>query len=1183
MCYIMVVRNVLFISLKSHLTRAPERDRLLKARYQIMSDCRSGVDALCEHTLELSKYLQSLVIAGYDSSDICDDEMAQIKTLSTKILNDLEDENKAPNYRITSGDRIFQAMNILAFGLLVQNDKKDKESELEKLRHKFNDLQDRYDALVAQELRGVDENQRVLTMLSNKFNLENVTSFDEFADLMAAKESEMEVQIKALEAELVKRSRKNEQLKKIAVVAEEVRKENEALEMVLHDQNRGDDDSKLYILQAEFEELKSKYESLQAEMKEVKLNERKMKEQKMETEKMLSMEMQAKQSLSIELQRITIELEDLKNLEALREGESDVEKHLAQRTEQMRALNNLNESLADQVEQLVSELSDLSAQRNLCLSVIEKQGTLLDCYENQLERTDSSEKLELPSPSQENVLTKVETERDCSNIVLDVIKRHTQSLLSDEAVRTLESDRKDLDEKIEAVVRDLVSSHQTTLAPSTDSQTHELEKENKMLTERLSDLVKFMQKLTNSEELMGEILDDSFETQRDILVAQCKRVEDFLLRADVDVESVPSLLKCANWYATDDPEQLRTLLEHSCFVNDMMRAYCQAVQEHAEMLTMQLNEMKTESVHLDDHVNEATFELHNELAEVKRERDEAMGALAEFQDRLMKECDEVHPVREDVLLDISSRFSQMPNGYLRRIAELEEALEDYDALCKEHRCLVSQGKKLQRQLTKLQNIFTVQEEEKQKLQGANAELEEQLNSSMRRIEKLHGDNSLLRENLEELTTTVSEMEEKKNHEIELVRAEQQQIYDADVEELNKQIEELKEMIEMAENERAEAEKNLKKQHQKEKESLHRALSEQSRSAEELRVNMESLVVDLRNKLQTEREQLASSRKKLSDQEELYQELKEELSSTRISQKMTESKLTALEERTRREKALLEGQTKIKVLNLENQYETDIEALKLEMKQNVRNILVRVCEVFKRFYDFREQITEESVVRLLEKVTSLMSDLEAKNDEYKASHENLDRVCQILGARNVQDALSQLPVLLSARTQFEQLEQEVKECLGTAKDRKTAEATISRLEQELNVWTLWAKRLHAMATEEFSVRKSPQSLRFVIEEALMSAIGQRQVWRRMEILRTEKQILTENDREVLARTDSDSPISLRSQVAAFVAIYRLQKLSGHVHCFVTHPLPPGVERVKRKQQTPAVPIPGKHRYPIFDAM
>ena len=299
--------------------------------------------------------------------------------------------------------------------------------------------------------------------------------------------------------------------------------------------------------------------------------------------------------------------------------------------------------------------------------------------------------------------------------------------------------------------------------------------------------------------------------------------------------------------------------------------------------------------------------------------------------------------------------------------------------------------------------------------------------------------------------------------------------------------------------------------------------------------------------------------------------------------MTESKLTALEERTKREKALLEGQTKIKVLNLENQYETDIEALKLEMKQNVRNILVRVCEVFKRFYDFREQITEESVVRLLEKVTSLMTDLEAKNDEYKASHENLDRVCQILGARSVQDALSQLPVLLSARTQFEQLEQEVKECLGTAKDRKTAEATVSRLEQELNVWTLWAKRLHAMATEEFSIRKSPQSLRFVIEEALMSAIGQRQVWRRMEILRTEKQILTENDRAVLARSDSDSPISLRSQVAAFVAIYRLQKLSGHVHCFVTHPLPPGVERVKRKQQTPTVPIPGKHRYPIFDAM
>ena len=344
--------------------------------------------------------------------------------------------------------------------------------------------------------------------------------------------------------------------------------------------------------------------------------------------------------------------------------------------------------------------------------------------------------------------------------------------------------------------------------------------------------------------------------------------------------------------------------------------------------------------------------------------------------------------------------------------------------------------------------------------------------------------------------------------------------DTKVNELNQQIVNLEENLRRVEDEKVETEKRLKKEHQKEKEELHKTISEQARSAEELRVNMESLIVELREKLQEERELLTAARKRISEQEDLYQEMKSELSAAHISQKMTESKMSALEERTKREKALFEGQTKIKILNLETQYENEIESLKLEMNQKVRNILVKVCEVFKRYYDL------------------------AKNAEYDETYNDLHRIYKVMNAKNAQDAMAQLRFLISIKDQFDKLEQDVKEYMGTTKDRKTQDETISRLQQEVKVWLLWAKKLHAMATEEFSIRKSSQDLRFVIEEALMAAIGQRQIWRRIEILRTEKQLLTQNDATVLFNDDSNHPKTLRHHIAAFVAIYRLQKLSGH---------------------------------------
>ena len=1142
-------------------------------------------DKLQRHAAQLSRYLQSLVITGYNSSDLADDELDRIRAIVSKIVRDLEAEHKAPSCRLGDGERVFEALNVLSFALLVLDDKKERDSEMGRLKRKLRELQKSYDVVVAKELNEMTESQRVLKLVSGKFGLENVTSFEEFVEAMEQRENEKDVQIQALEAQVVTLSKKNKKMKRLAMAAEDVKRENEVLETALHATKDGDESAELYVLRAEVQTLKSKCAALESDLKLVKASERNMKKEKMEAEKMANDEIQAKQSLAVELQRIKIEIEELKNGMENREVDEETARQLAMRTEQVSRLNGLTESLGEQVEQLTEELLEVSSQRAVCLALIQKQNNLLDQYEKELGDGSSTVSVvaEAPSSRQESVASEGTVEVKCEDYVLDLIKQRGAGLLSDETISILDNETTSFEDKIAAVLHASATAGLDASSSSSDERVEALEKENRMLTSRLADMVKFMNKLTNSEELLGQYVDDSYESKRDILVAQCRRVEHFLSRADLGDVSIPELLKCADAYNTNDPQELRTLLEHNCLVNDMMMGYCKAVQDHAEMLTMQLNEMKTEAAHLDDHINDATFELHEELDEVKRQRDNAVNALGEFQKQLAGECNEKYPIQEEVLLEISRRFPDMAVGYQRRIAELEEQLQDYELLQKELASLEAQAEKRKRKLTALRNAVAQKVEENTGLEIQLEDMEKQLKAATDRIEKLHEDNGVLQETLQEMTATVSEMEGKKQQEVDAVRREVQEMCDTKVNELNQQIVNLEENLRRVEDEKVETEKRLKKEHQKEKEELHKTISEQARSAEELRVNMESLIVELREKLQEERELLTAARKRISEQEDLYQEMKSELSAAHISQKMTESKMSALEERTKREKALFEGQTKIKILNLETQYENEIESLKLEMNQKVRNILVKVCEVFKRYYDFREQITEDSVFQLTNKVTQVISELEAKNAEYDETYNDLHRIYKVMNAKNAQDAMAQLRFLISIKDQFDKLEQDVKEYMGTTKDRKTQDETISRLQQEVKVWLLWAKKLHAMATEEFSIRKSSQDLRFVIEEALMAAIGQRQIWRRIEILRTEKQLLTQNDATVLFNDDSNHPKTLRHHIAAFVAIYRLQKLSGHVHCLVTLPLAPGVQRAQKPSQIPQVPLPAKHRYPIFDAM
>jgi hypothetical protein len=106
------------------------------------------------------------------------------------------------------------------------------------------------------------------------------------------------------------------------------------------------------------------------------------------------------------------------------------------------------------------------------------------------------------------------------------------------------------------------------------------------------------------------------------------------------------------------------------------------------------------------------------------------------------------------------------------------------------------------------------------------------------------------------------------------------------------------------------------------------------------------------------------------------------------------------------------------------------------------------------------------------------------------------------------------------------------------------------------------------TDNFSTVKSPRGLQLAIEECIMGNLGQRQMKRRLEILRMEKALLLRGVAK--PQMIGKKIASLLPVICIGVSMHRLRKLSGHLQTGLSGPFREG-ERS---------PVPAKH-FPIVN--
>ncbi|OHS97535.1 hypothetical protein TRFO_36259 [Tritrichomonas foetus] len=407
------------------------------------------------------------------------------------------------------------------------------------------------------------------------------------------------------------------------------------------------------------------------------------------------------------------------------------------------------------------------------------------------------------------------------------------------------------------------------------------------------------------------------------------------------------------------------------------------------------------------------------------------------------------------------------------------------------------------------------------------------------------------------------------------------IKDQEIESLNNEIEIWKTKHNKLDSSINEDKMNLRKGYKDKINRLKGDLRTQLQKNEDLRNHFEPLMNDLRQKLQDSRTNESNQIKLAQEFEESNQRLNSEINTLRIENRMLKMKHDATEEKLLRDKNLIETQCRMKLLNLEMQYQGEIEQKQAEFQCHNHEFYIQICQRFKEFVNFNNEITENSVFEVLDKVVHEITNVTETNHKLEENVSELATVKALIGCENDEKIVDLLTKLISKCHKYNQLKNQHKKLIHKIKEENEQQAKnlhSTFTDATLYEWEQWAKKLSALISDNFLSLRTAKELMFSIEEALVGSINQRMTIKRLEMLRLEKSILvsgildkinsnytnsnhTNNNSNIrisncFSKCQNDvrkQQISLNTLILVLTSIRKLQKISGHLPCVILPPI------------------------------
>jgi hypothetical protein len=227
--------------------------------------------------------------------------------------------------------------------------------------------------------------------------------------------------------------------------------------------------------------------------------------------------------------------------------------------------------------------------------------------------------------------------------------------------------------------------------------------------------------------------------------------------------------------------------------------------------------------------------------------------------------------------------------------------------------------------------------------------------------------------------------------------------------------------------------------------------------------------------------------------------------------MLSLKVKSSEEQLQRERKLAETKSQLTDLGLHESHQTLLDEQRNMFDAKQRTLLESICIALSDFTVFASPISEQSVQDGLRRVAVLLSE---SKQVAAALEEARGEIVAVRRELSVADGQELLPVLTDLRSKI---------AAG---------------------WEEWAYRLHAMATDGFTLIHKTEDLQFSLEELIIGAKRPNKLGRKLEVLRFEKRLLL-SKKHPLQKNQRGKPPTLLTLLSVVAASKRMLKLAGAV--------------------------------------
>jgi chromosome segregation ATPase len=696
----------------------------------------------------------------------------------------------------------------------------------------------------------------------------------------------------------------------------------------------------------------------------------------------------------------------------------------------------------------------------------------------------------------------------------------------------------------------LVAERPTVAAPEPGAS---LEISNQHFIVYYSNLIQFLDQLANSRDVQSWFIDSSREEDfRPQLIAQFGRLDSFLKQNGLDVDTgelchnfteIPAVLSGLVEDIQPQSRELLLVIQTIGLANEVLRKRSEFLADESRRLSAEVQDfrrqLKQANDEMDEHIEEATFSLSSELQEERTKCTSAERMLRALR-RELKHSEESGETVTRCMSILSEETPALDESSAVSIeGQLAALVNERDAAFEKISTLHERLRQRKQQLKVVSDADGDRGLKLVQLQNEVEDLRSQNAALQADIAKYSEANEELREARDKQGETIRLVQTDHERTVTQIRAENDQM----IAEKATEIEEVQQQLRDIQAQFEEEKRTLRRELKREARKVKGELDLQMQRTEELRNHYEPILTDLRAKLADARAAEGKAQGELQRAELTAKELLTEISAARIDLKMQHLRLKAMEEKGERDQKLAETRFRMKFLGAETAHQAALETMQANYEEKQHHFMVSVCERFKEFVDFAAPISEESIQATLDQVLGAFRLAGKRSRESEQSMNELVEIRTLIGVDRDIPLVKCIAGIVKDSREYQQVRQQIendqKEAAELLRQGRTAQDSFATSRE----WETWARRVHGLVTDSFTTAKSPRELQLALEETVLSSLSQRQMKRRLEILRMEKILLVRG--MIKPHLSPRKPASLTPLICAAMALHRLRKLSGHL--------------------------------------